>query len=80
MLYVKMLLKHDYSSTAESHRVFCGQRVEFSESLNGPIMNVDGTNWTVTGNCWVMNESGKTISQYVPHFKEVPEGSAPETE
>jgi hypothetical protein len=66
MLYIKMLTcgVAQHTSASDQHTVYCGKQVEFLEALDGPTMVLDGERHHVTGDCWVMNESGKTISQY----------------
>lgn len=73
MLYAKVIYtgSADYTSASDRHTIICGDRFDFEvveADTKRAWMTVHKGNTTehveLTGDVWVMNESGKTISQF----------------
>jgi hypothetical protein len=72
MLYAKVIYTgvEDHTSASDRQTTICADRFDFNIEGDRAIMTIHrGSNietMELTGDVWVMNESGKTVSQFAP--------------
>jgi hypothetical protein len=74
MLYAKVIYTGvaDHTSASDRQTTICADRFDFDSDAGGAWMTIHrgATSETMflTGDVWVMNESGKTVSQFAVPF------------